>query len=638
MADTSLIFNIIARDKSSGTFDKIKAGAAAAGIAIGAVLMSGVSAAIEKSKLDNMLAAQLGATPAQAKEVGKLSGKVYADGFGEDLPAVNAAIRSSVQNGLVDVEKMSASTARVVTENLLTVGTVLQEDSERVSSAVSQMMRTGLASSSEQAMDLLVKATQNGVNKSQDLLDTMNEYGTQFRKLGINGPQAFGLLSQAIQAGARDSDTAADALKEFAIRAVDGSKTTIDGYKSLGLNAKNMSEKMAAGGKVAADGLSLTLNRLRAIKDPVERSRVAVELFGTKAEDLGDALYAMDPNTAAKAMDGFAGATSRASTQAAQGAAGWSTFGRQFQMALVDKLNLALPAVMAVFGFMQRNQAWITPLATGLGIIGVVIGIVTVAQWAWNAALALWPGTWIIAGILVLVGVVVYLATKTRFFQTIWAAVWGFLKGFGAWFAGPFAGFFVAAYQRFIAGAMQAWHGIQAAWNGVKAASIAVKNALGYAVDWITGKWNSMVGKIMSGKAKLSNGLHQMWDGLRNGFRSAINYVIGKWNSIRFSIPSFSVLGHSFGGGSIGVPRIPAMATGGQIRSDGLIFAHAGEQVTNRAGARVTRTGGSRPNGGGGATITIGGSQAKVVRVLLELLREGIRDQGGDPVKVLTPA
>lgn len=638
MADTSLIFNIIARDKSSGTFDKIKAGAAAAGVAIGALLMSGVAAAIQKSKLDNMLAAQLGATPAQAKEVGKLSGKVYADGFGEDLPAVNAAIRSSVQNGLVDVEKMSASTARVVTENLLTVGTVLEEDSERVSSAVSQMMRTGLASSSEQAMDLLVKATQNGVNKSQDLLDTMNEYGTQFRKLGIDGPQAFGLLSQAIQAGARDSDTAADALKEFAIRAVDGSKTTIDGYKSLGLNAKNMSEKMAAGGKVAADGLSLTLNRLRAIKDPVERSRVAVELFGTKAEDLGDALYAMDPNTAAKAMDGFAGATGRASAQAASGAAGWSTLGRQFQMALVDKLNQALPAITAVFGFLQRNQAWITPLATGLGIIGVVIGIVTAAQWAWNAALALWPGTWIIAGILVLVGVIVYLATKTRFFQTIWAAVWGFLKGVGAWFAGPFTAFFVAAYQRFIAGAMQAWHGIQAAWNGVKAATTAVKNALGAAVDWITGKWNSMVGKIMSGKARLSNGLHQMWDGLRNGFRSAINYVIGKWNSIRFSIPSFSVLGHSFGGGSIGVPRIPAMATGGQIRSDGLIFAHAGEQVINRAGARVTRTGGSRPNGGGGTTITIDGNQAKVVRVLLELLREGIRDKGGDPVKVLTPA
>jgi hypothetical protein len=100
-----LIFNIIAKDNTSSTFSKIKAGAAVAGAAIGAVLMSGVHAAIEKSKIDNLLAAQLGATPAQAKVLGQVSGKVYAQGFGEDLPQVSdqepAHRRSGPGRGLV---------------------------------------------------------------------------------------------------------------------------------------------------------------------------------------------------------------------------------------------------------------------------------------------------------------------------------------------------------------------------------------------------------------------------------------------------------------------------------------------------------------------------------------------------------
>jgi hypothetical protein len=94
------------------------------------------------------------------------------------------------------------------------------------------------------------------------------------------------------------------------------------------------------------------------------------------------------------------------------------------------------------------------------------------------------------------------------------------------------------------------------------------------------------------------------------------------------SIPSFT----------LSTPDLPYLATGGRITRDGLIFAHAGEEVVKKA--QVTRTGygtGSM-SGGGGATLTIKGDGSKTSRFLLELLREAIRDKGGDPVKVLTPA
>src|SRR5690606_5219995 len=131
--------------------------------------------------------------------------------------------RSAWQNGLV-AEDASAAELEKVTNRVANLSLVMEEGAGRVSAAVSQMLRTGLVESAEEGFDLLQRGVEQGVNKSQDLLDTFNEYGTQFRAIGLRGPQAMGLLSQAIRAGARDSDVAADAIKEFAIRAIDGSK------------------------------------------------------------------------------------------------------------------------------------------------------------------------------------------------------------------------------------------------------------------------------------------------------------------------------------------------------------------------------------------------------------------------------
>ncbi len=635
MGDTSVIFNIIARDKTTSTFDKIKTGAAVAGAAIGAVMMQGVSAAIEKSKLDNKLAAQLGATPAQAKQLGQLSGKVYAAGFGEDLPQVNAAIKAAAQNGLIDIKNASAETAQAMTKNLLTVADTLEEDSERVSSAVSQMLRTGMAKSSEEAMDLLVKATQNGVNKSQDLLDTMNEYGTQFRKLGLDGPKAMGLLSQAIKGGARDSDIAADALKEFSIRAIDGSSASAKGFQALGLNAKDMTAQMAKGGAAAEQGLGTVLDRLRAMKDPVKQNAAATALFGTQAEDLGKALFSMDLGTAEKQMSGMKGATAAASAQASAGASSWGNLGRQFQMALIDKLNMALPAVNAVFGFMQRNSSWVGPLATGLGVLAIAIGVVTAAQWAWNAAQALSPTTWIIAGIVALIAIIVLVATKTRFFQTIWNAVWGFMKGVGAWFAGPFAGFFVMLWHKIVAFAQGAWNAVKmyfGFWFGIYK---KIGQWAADAVRFINSKFSSFISFIYSIPGKIGGKLRNLFSPLWQGFRGFINRIISGWNSLHFGIPGFSFAGIHVPGVSVGVPRLPSLAVGaGRVMQSGLAMIHRGEKVT--PAARVTPYRSTSESGG--ATLTIRGDGSRVAAFLLEILREAIRDKGGDPVKVLTPA
>lgn len=274
-------------------------------------LKDAVDESIQRTNSLNKMGAQLGYTGEDLARLGKVAGQIYADNFGESFESVNDTLKSVIQNlrGFTDE---SEGELRDLAEFTLTLGQTLGEDANAITRAVSQMLRTGLVATAKDAFDLLQQGAQEGVNKAGDLLDTFNEYGTQFRKLGLDGAQAMGLMNQAIKAGARDSDVAADALKEFSIRAVDGSKSTIQGFKDLGLNAKEMASNIAAGGDRARGALDLVLDKLRAIKDPVLQAQIATKLFGTQAEDLGAALYAMDLDTATAQLGDFKDATAKA--------------------------------------------------------------------------------------------------------------------------------------------------------------------------------------------------------------------------------------------------------------------------------------------------------------------------------------
>lgn len=289
----------------------IGVGIGVATVAIGK-LKEALNIAIERDVSNRKLAAQLGLDPAAMKMIGKVAGKVYADNFGDSIQDINDTIKSVVQNlrGFTDD---SVESVKQMTEQVSTLMQTTGEDAQAITRAAGQLVRTGLAKDLTQAFDLIQKGAEEGDNKAQDLLDTFNEYGTQFRKLGLDGTTALGLIDQAIKAGARDSDIAADALKEFSIRAVDGSKTTAQGFQLIGLNAHDMAEKIGKGGKSASDALQLTLDKLRGIKDPVKQAQAAVALFGTQAEDLGAALYSMNVDTAAQQMGDLSGATKKAS-------------------------------------------------------------------------------------------------------------------------------------------------------------------------------------------------------------------------------------------------------------------------------------------------------------------------------------
>ncbi|MFG2780831.1 phage tail tape measure protein [Streptomyces prunicolor] len=289
---------------------KLKAGVLLIGAAAGAALMSAFNDAMEQEKIADKLGAKLGATGPEAKKYGHVAGQLYANAVTEDFQGAADAIGAVMGAGLVDPTATNKQIESISTK-VSDLATTFDQDLGSVVNAVGQMVRTGLVKNAGEGLDILTKGFQSQANKADDLLDTFNEYGTQFRKAGVSGAQAVGLMNQAIENGARDSDIAADAIKEFSLRAINGSKTTVDGFTQLGLSADDMAKKFAKGGKTANGVLDLTLDKLRNVKDPVKQAAIATELFGTQSEDLGQALFHMDPSKAVDGIGKVGGAASK---------------------------------------------------------------------------------------------------------------------------------------------------------------------------------------------------------------------------------------------------------------------------------------------------------------------------------------
>jgi phage-related minor tail protein len=392
------------------------AGAAGAALAAGAVIVKGLGDAIDQANITSKLQAQLGASGKDAAKYGKLAGKLYSSGVSDTFQDAADAIKSVMQSGIAPPGATVKQLESIATKASDVAG-IFDQDLGGVTNAVSQMLRTGLAKNATEAFDLITKGFQSGADKGGDFLDTINEYGVQFQKAGLDGSTAIGLINQAIKGGARDSDIAADAIKEFSIRAIDGSKSTKDGFKALGLSAGDMAAKFGKGGKSATAALDTTLDRLRNIKDPIKRSAAATALFGTQSEDLGKALHAMDPSEAAKGLGKFAGSTEKAGKTIRSGPSHEiQVFQRRLQQGLVAVLGKyvvpaitsmahaantylvpALKAIISaatdVFTFLRDAAPWLAPLAIAIGGItlalnaqAIATGLVTAVMSVYRAA------------------------------------------------------------------------------------------------------------------------------------------------------------------------------------------------------------------------------------------------------------
>lgn len=312
--------------------------ALAAGAALGAMVAAGISEALQAEQLDGMIEAQLGLDESAAQRLGDDVAGIYRQNFGDSMAQVGDAV-VAVERQLGGLGESAKGDLDGVAEGVLTLANVFGEDLNMSVRAVAQLVRTGLAEDTTEALDLLTVGLQGPANGAEDLLEVFTEYSTQFRQLGLDGEDALGLMSQALDGGARDADIAADALKEFAIRAKDGSAQSAAAFEAIGLSAEDMALKIANGGPGAREALDATLDGIRSIEDPAERSRIAVALFGTQAEDMQGAFANFDLSTARGEIEEITGAMERAQGSFDDTLSSWEILKRNVMGGAGDAVN-----------------------------------------------------------------------------------------------------------------------------------------------------------------------------------------------------------------------------------------------------------------------------------------------------------
>lgn len=260
--------------------------------------------------------------------------------------------------------------------------------------------------------------------------------------------------------------------------------------------------------------------------------------------------------------------------------------GKDAQLDLNDAMSEANPTGL---------QQWadkinmITPILSGL--IGVM-GLVTAAQWAWNAAQLASPTTWIILAVIALVAVIVLIATKTDWFQRAWRASWDHIKAV------------VTLVGRFFK---------ETVWGKW------IKGAFDAIMDHAKAMWNllkKIPGWIGSAFSKVADFLFQP-------FKTAFNLIASAWNntigSLSFTFPGWIP---GVGGNSINVPDIPRFHSGGVVPGapgrETVALLQAGERVTPAVSAS-----------GSGAQQWVAVDLGPLGDVLLDAVAAAVRGRGG---------
>ncbi|MFF5228453.1 phage tail protein [Dactylosporangium sp. NPDC000521] len=545
--------------------DRLAVAGAAAGAAVGAALAAGVTSALELDAATDRLSAQLGATPAEAEKYGAIAGKLYADAYGENMGEVTNAI-GVVVSSFKGMQTAGEDTIKAVTANALDFANAFEIDVARAASVAGTAVNDGLAKDAKGALDLFTVALQKTpVALRENVLDATEEYGTYFRSFGFSGQEAMGIIVAAAEKGQFGIDKIGDAIKESQLLMTDiGNQGVKDAYKAIGLNAEQMSRSILKGGDASKQAFQKIVAGLQSIKDPNEQAAAALALFGTPLEDMNkekipEFLDAISKG--AKGLGDVSGAIDKVGAGLADNAATQlESFKRKVQMVFVEKLAEAVPYIEATFGWLSRNSEWVTPLATGLGILATAIALVAGAMKVWAVVqtvmnLALWssPITWIVLAILTLVAIVVIIATKTTWFQDIWNATWGGIKAVagavGVWLRDELWGVYIkGTYEGIVSGIM---------W------------VVGLFTDHLmalrkTGeKWWSWFAEL---PGKIKSAFVSVGEFVSAPFRAGFNAVSRFWNGtvgkLSWSVPSWVPF---VGGNTISAPKLPQLAEGGVI-------------------------------------------------------------------------
>lgn len=410
-----------AAEEAEGAGNK---GTDAIGAVAGALAAAGITAKVMEiagavyelagsfSEAEKTIVGATGATGRELDELMSNSLDVYASSSAENLNEVAAGMMNvKTATGLTGDALEEATDAALVLNNVLGY-----EVSESSRTAGALMKNFGV--SAQEAYNLIAIGAQNGADKNGDLLDVLNEYSAQYSALGLSAEEFVSSLVDGAEAGVFSVDKVGDAVKEFNIRAKDGSDTTAEAFELLGMNADVMSEKFATGGDTARTAFFEVVNALESMDDPMAKNAAAVGLFGTQYEDLEATVLPVLSGIEGGTLDMYDAVGTLAEGAQSMGDE-WQAAGNSIKAAFGAAITPAVSAgssalagfVQGVGEFLQEHPAVtkaITAIGVGLGVVvagfalyaaGTAVATAATALFGTTLSAAIWPITAIAAAI-----------------------------------------------------------------------------------------------------------------------------------------------------------------------------------------------------------------------------------------------
>lgn len=433
--------------------------------------------------------ANFGLTKEEAEKLTAVAKDIYHKGFGESLGQVTDALVLAKRN-LGDLNNQDLQN---ITEQAMVLEETMGSDMDESLRGVNSLMSTyGLTA--QQAMDLLVVGTQNGLDKTHELGDNLAEYAPLFEDSGYSAEEMFAILQSGLDGGAYNLDKVNDLVKEFGIRMSDGTVATA--VEDLGGNFQSLFKEIQDGGMSNKDAFQMLASEISNLGSEQEKAAAISAIFGSQGEDAGikviDAMQKANTTLAdnKKAFEDASGAAQEmndASTTPMQELNGKLA---ELKDSLAPIGSTIIEALGPIVDFLTDLSEAFANLSPDIQQVIVIVG-----------GLA--------AGFTVLAP---FIAAVISVFTTLGGlfAEGGLLAGVGTFFTGTL---------------LPALPIIAAVAAAIGAAILIFKN-WGTITDWISEKWSIFTGFLSNLWNGIKNTAQNVWNGLKAFFQTTVGQIV----------------------------------------------------------------------------------------------------------------
>lgn len=203
---------------------------------------------------------------------------IYEKGVGDSMDSVANAVVMVKKN----IENLDETDLTNLTEQAMTLDDLYGIDMNETLRGVNGLM-VNFGMTAQEAMDYIVKGTQNGLDKTNELGDNLAEYSGKFSQAGYSAKEYFQILQNGLEGGAYNLDKVNDAINEVTTRLVDG---TVEGALDIySKKTQDVFEAWKDGKATQKDVINSIVNDIAGCQNQQEQLNMAATAFGTMAED-----------------------------------------------------------------------------------------------------------------------------------------------------------------------------------------------------------------------------------------------------------------------------------------------------------------------------------------------------------------